>query len=292
MIPRFTSAWRLAFRIAVSLERDVGPEAVQAAREVYELPLGYYGKILRVNLSNGAISVDEHDETWYRQHLGGAAMSAYYLLKELQPGIDPLGPDNKLIIAPGILSGVPVSGNARNGVGAKSPMSGGIGKSEVGGHFQAELKHAGYDAIIIEGQSEKPVYLWINNGNAELRDASHLWGKEVLETYQTIQDETGEKFARISAIGPGGENMVRFACIMNDLKDSAGRGGMGAVMGSKKLKAIAARGKMPPEYADPEKIKALGKMMHGVVPDPGQELPRVRHRGRRWWRTTSRATPQ
>jgi len=231
------------------------------------LPYGYYGKILRVNLSSGAISVDENGDNWYRQYLGGAAMSAYYLLKEVKPGIDPLGPDNKLIIAPGVITGIPVSGNARNGVGAKSPMSGGLGKSEVGGHFQAELKHAGYDGIIVEGQAEKPVYLWIKDGQAELRDATHLWGKEVAETEEALRAETGEKFCRIAAIGPAGERMVRFACIMHDLKDSAGRGGMGAVMGSKRLKAIVTRGKMPPQLYDPEKIKAMGKMMHQAVPE-------------------------
>jgi len=230
------------------------------------LPYGYYGKILRVNLSNGAISVDEQDDTWYRRYFGGAAMSAYYLLKGVPPGIDPLGPKNRLIIAPGVITGVPVSGNARSGVGAKSPMTGGIGKSEVGGHFNAELKHAGYDGIVFEGKAESPVYLWIKDGVAELRDARHLWGKSVLETDETIKAEVGERFSRIASIGPAGERMVRFACIMHDLKDAAGRGGMGAVMGSKKLKAIAVRGKIPPAYADPETIKALGKAIHEAVP--------------------------
>ncbi len=230
------------------------------------MPCGYYGKILRVNLSSGAISVDEQDETWYRRYVGGAAMSAYYLLKELQPGIDPLGPENKLIMAPGILTGVPVSGNARSGVGAKSPMTGGIGKSEVGGFANAELKHAGYDAVIFEGRADKPVYLWIKDGVAELRDAGHLWGKKVLETEEALRAETGERLARIASIGPAGEKLVRFACIIHDLKSAAGRGGMGAVMGSKNLKAVAVRGRTPPTYADPAALKALGKTMHDAVP--------------------------
>ncbi|HEX9015923.1 MAG TPA: aldehyde ferredoxin oxidoreductase family protein [Chloroflexota bacterium] len=231
------------------------------------MPLGYYGKILRVNLSNGSITVDEPDETFYRRFLGGASMAAYYLLKELKPGIDPLGPDNKLLMLPGILTGVPVSGNARSEIAAKSPMTGGIGKSEVGGHFNAELKHAGFDGLIFEGRSEKPVWLWIQDGHAELRDASHLWGKEVMDTEDTIRAETGEKFAKVASIGPGGENMVRFACVIHDLKDAAGRTGMGAVMGSKNLKAVAARGKIPPQYADPEAIKRLGKEIHDAVPE-------------------------
>ena len=230
------------------------------------MPYGYYGKILRVNLSTGAMSVDEHDETFYRRYLGGAAMAAYYLLKELKPGIDPLGPENELLMLPGVLTGAPVSGNARSEIAAKSPMTGGIGKSEVGGHFNAELKHAGFDGLIFEGKADNPVWLWIKDGVAELRDASHLWGKGVKDTEETIKAEIGEKFAKVCSIGPGGEHMVRFACVMHDLKDAAGRTGMGAVMGSKNLKAIAVRGKIPPEYADPDSIKALGKDIHEVVP--------------------------
>ncbi len=230
------------------------------------MPHGYNGKILRVDLSTSNVSVDEHDDVWYRRYMGGAAMSAYYLLKELRPGIDPLGPDNKLIMAMGVLTGIPVSGNARSGVGAKSPMTGGIGKSEVGGHFNAELKHAGYDGIIFEGKAPKPVYLWIRDGVAELRDAGHLWGKGVLETEEAIKAELGERFARVASIGPGGEKLVRFASVAHDLKDAAGRGGMGAVMGSKNLKAVVARGKIPPTYADPDTIKALGKAMAEAAP--------------------------
>lgn len=231
------------------------------------MPNGYYGKILRVNLSNGAISVDEHDEVWYRRFLGGAGVAAYYLLKEMKPGIDPLGPDNKLIIAPGVFTGAPIAGSGRNGVGAKSPMSGGIIKSEVGGFFGAELKHAGYDGIVIEGEAEKPVYLWIKDGAVEIRDAGRIWGQGVLETEEAIQAETGEKLARVASIGPGGEKLVRFACIINDLKEAAGRGGAGAVMGSKKLKAIAVRGKIPPQYADPETIKTMARYMARVAPE-------------------------
>lgn len=230
------------------------------------MPFGYHGRILRVDLSNGAISEDQHDETWYRRYLGGAAASAYYLLKELKPGIDALGSGNKLIIAPGVLTGVPASGAGRNGVGAKSPQSGGIAKSEVGGFFGAELKHAGFDGIVIEGKADTLVYLWVKDGKAELRDARGLWGLPTLETEEAIRADTGERLARVAAIGPAGEKRVRFACILNDLKSAAGRGGLGAVMGSKGLKAIAARGKMPPAYADLDTIKALAKMMAAAAP--------------------------
>jgi len=171
--------------------------------------------------------------------------------------IDPLGPENKLIFALGPVTGVPLPGSGRNCIGAKSPLTGGYAKSEVGGFWGAELKHAGYDAIIVDGKAEKPVYLWIQDGEASLRDASHLWGKNTKETQEAIRDELGDNLIRVASIGPGGENLVRFACIMNDLKDAAGRGGMGAVMGSKNLKAIAIRGHKRLKVADPERLKEL-----------------------------------
>ncbi len=135
---------------------------------------GYNGQILRVDLSRGVTSVDAIDELFCRKYLGGAGFISYFLLKELQQGIDPLAPENKLIFALGPVTGVPLPGSGRNCVGAKSPLTGGYAKSEVGGFWGAELKHAGYDAIIVEGKAEKPVYLWIHDGEASIRDASHL----------------------------------------------------------------------------------------------------------------------
>ena len=137
---------------------------------------GFQGKYLRVNLTNRTTTVEEPDPAWYRQYMGGYAASSYYLLKELAPGIDPLGPDNKLVIASGPLTGAAFSGSARVGVGAKSPMTGGIGKSEVGVYFGTEMKLAGFDGLIIEGRASKPVYLWLQDGKAEIRDAQHVWG--------------------------------------------------------------------------------------------------------------------
>jgi len=221
------------------------------------MPYGYDGQILRVDLSRGAISVDAVDELFCRKYLGGAGFVSYFLLKELRQGIAPLGPENKLIFALGPVTGVPLPGSGRNCVGAKSPLTGGYAKSEVGGFWGAELKHAGYDAIIVEGKAEKPVYLWIHDGEASIRDASHLWGKNTKETEQIIRDELGDSLIRVAGIGPAGENLVRFACIMNGLKDAAGRGGTGAVMGSKNLKAIAVRGHKRPEVAEPECLKEL-----------------------------------
>ncbi|HEX9015059.1 MAG TPA: aldehyde ferredoxin oxidoreductase family protein [Chloroflexota bacterium] len=226
---------------------------------------GFQGKYLRVNLTNRTTSIEEPDPAWYRQYFGGYAATAYFLLKELAPGIDPLGPDNKLILASGPLTGAAFSGSARIGIGAKSPMTGGIGKSEVGGYFGTEMKLAGFDGIIVEGKADRPVYLWLKDGVAEIRDAGQLWGMESRETEAAIRAETGEKLARVACIGPAGENMVRFACVISDLHDAAGRTGLGAVMGSKNLKAIAARGKMKVSFADPARISELARSMSADV---------------------------
>ncbi len=220
-------------------------------------PGGYAGKILRVNLSDNTTFVEEIDEKFCRKYIGGAGFIAYYLYKELKPGIDPLGLDNKLIFALGPLTGVSLPGNARNCVGAKSPLTGGIIKTEVGGNWGAELKHAGFDGIIVDGKAEKPVYLWIQDGKVSIKDASHLWGKETRETLNTIREELGDNRIQVTMIGPGGENLIRFACVMNGLYDAAGRGGAGAVMGSKNLKAIAVRGHQRPRVASPEGVKEL-----------------------------------
>ncbi|MFH1032139.1 MAG: aldehyde ferredoxin oxidoreductase family protein [Chloroflexota bacterium] len=218
---------------------------------------GYTGKILRVNLSTNSITEEPTNEQICRKYLGGAGFVTYFLWKELPQGIEPLSPENKLIFALGPLTGIPLSGSGRNCVGAKSPLTGGIAKSEVGEFWGAELKRAGYDAVIIEGKAEKPVYLWIHDGEASIKDASHLWGKMTRETQQAVRDELGDKFIRLALIGPAGENLVSYACIMNGLFDAAGRGGLGAVMGSKNLKAVAVRGHKAPTIVNPEVVKAL-----------------------------------
>jgi aldehyde:ferredoxin oxidoreductase len=223
---------------------------------------GIANKILRVNLSNGSVSVDEPDETFYRTYLGGAGFVSYFLLKEVPQGIDAFSPENKLIFALGPMTGLAMPGATRNCIGAKSPLTNGYSKSEVGGHWPMDLKKAGYDAIIVEGKAEKPVYLLVTDTKVELRNASDLWGKTVLETQDMIATETGIRNIRTAAIGPAGENLVRFACIMNDLKDAAGRGGLGAVMGSKNLKAIAVFGQKTPAVADPTKIRELTLFMN------------------------------
>ena len=220
-------------------------------------PGGYAGKILRVNLSDNTTSVEEIDEKFCRKYIGGAGFIAYYLYKELKPGIDPLGPDNKLIFALGPVTGVTIAGNDRNCVGAKSPLTGGIIKSEVGGFWAAELKHAGFDGIIVDGKAEKPVYLSIQDGEVSIKDASHLWGKQTRETLNALREELGDNRIQAAMIGPAGENLVKYACIMNGLYDAAGRGGAGAVMGSKNLKAIAVRGHHRPKVASAEGLREL-----------------------------------
>jgi aldehyde:ferredoxin oxidoreductase len=216
---------------------------------------GVAGKILNVDLTSRRITVDRPDERFYRTYLGGAGFVSYFLLKEIPRGIDALDPQNRLIVALGPLTGLPVPGATRSCVGAKSPLSGGYAKSEAGGFFPMALKKTGYDAVVVSGRADQPVYLLITDGGAEIRDASHLWGRTVLETQDAIAAETGRKAIRTAAIGPAGEHLVRFACVMNDGKGAAGRGGLGAVMGSKNLKAVAADGRWTPDVANPEKIR-------------------------------------
>ncbi len=226
-----------------------------------QTPGGYTGKILRVNLSDKSISIEEPDDRFYRRYFGGTALIGYYLLKELKPGIDPLGPDNKLIFSTGVITGIPCGGSGRSGVGSKSPLTGGCGDSQAGGFWGAELKRAGWDAIIIEGKAANPVYLWINDDKVEIRDASHLWGKATKEVEEQIQDELGDKRIRVAQIGPGGEKLVRFACILNDIIHAYGRNGHGAVMGSKRLRAIAVRGHRALPLAHPEKVGEVAKWL-------------------------------
>jgi aldehyde:ferredoxin oxidoreductase len=222
---------------------------------------GYWGKILRVDLSTGDITVEEPPESFYRRYLGGAGLIGYYLLKEVPKGADPLGPENVLIFAAGPVTGVPLAGAGRNTMGAKSPLTGGYGEADVGGFFGAELRHAGYDALLVRGRSDSPVYLWVHDGETELRPADHLWGSKTLECQESVRAELGDKRVRLAMIGPGGEKMVRYACVMNDVTRAAGRTGLGAVMGSKNLKAVAARGRAAVPLADPDRVQGLAKWM-------------------------------
>jgi aldehyde:ferredoxin oxidoreductase len=237
---------------------------------------GFHGRILRVDLTTGQIDVETPGEVFYRRYIGGAGFIAYYLLKEVPRGTDPLGPENRLVFACGPLTGAPLAGSGRNAIGALSPLTGALGEADVGGFWGAELKAAGFDAIVVQGQAASPVYLWVHNGQAELRKASHLWGLENKETHTAIREEFGEKRARIALCGPAGEKLVRYASIVADLKHVAGRTGLGAVMGAKNLKAVAVRGTGRVPLADGQAVGSLARWMRdnyrelmGAFPDLG-----------------------
>jgi aldehyde:ferredoxin oxidoreductase len=223
--------------------------------------IGYNGKILRVNLTTTSFSTEEPPEDFYKLFLGGRGFIIYTLLTEVPQNADPLGSENKIIFALGPFTGHPLIGSGRNSVGSKSPLTGGFGESEAGGFWGAELKRSGFDAIIIEGKAKKPQYLWINEGKVEIRDASKIWGMEVADTEKYIQNELKDERVRTATIGPAGEKLVRYACILNDISHAYGRTGMGAVMGSKNLKSIAVRGTKHPEMADKEKVLELSRWM-------------------------------
>lgn len=224
------------------------------------MPYGYNGKILHVDLSFATLRLEEPSEEFYRKYMGGSALNLYYLLKQMPIGVDPLGPENMLALSVSVVTGVPVSGQSRMTASAKSPLTGAIGDSQSGGFWPAELKFAGIDAVIITGKSPTPVYLWIHDGQAELRDASHLWGKHTGDAERIIKEELGDNKAKVLQIGPAGEKMVRFAALISNCNRANGRTGMGAVMGSKNLKAVAVRGTRKPTVADPDTFKDLVRL--------------------------------
>jgi aldehyde:ferredoxin oxidoreductase len=220
---------------------------------------GSWGKILRVDLTERRTWTEELDEATFRKRPGGRAMIAHYLLAEMPAGTDPLSPGNLLVFAPGVLTGTALSGASRHSVGARSPLTGAFGEAEVGGFWGAELKRAGWDGIVVRGASPTPVYLFVKDEQVEIRDAAHLWGMEIMDTEETLKAEVGERLARVCEIGPAGENRVLVAGIVNDFKDIAGRAGLGAVMGSKKLKAIVVKASKSLPLADPVKVKEVAR---------------------------------
>ncbi len=226
---------------------------------------GFLGRILRANLTDNRITEQPLEEYVARTFLGGRGLGAKILFDEIKPGTDPLGPDNKLVFATGVVTGLPFAGNSRYVVMAKSPLTGIWGEANGSGFWGPELRFAGFDAIVVEGKAQKPVYLWIHDGQAELRDASHLWGKITGETEEAIRKELGDSRIRVASIGPGGERLVRFACILSDYHHANGRTGMGAVMGSKNLKAIAVRGTHKVPMVDQKKVIALCKQANKEV---------------------------
>ena len=233
------------------------------------MPFGYHNKILHADLTTRELEVEQPGEEFYRKYMGGSALGMYYLLRDTEPGIDPLGPENVLVLALSVLTGAPISGQSRMTAVAKSPLTDAVGDSQAGGFFPAEMKFAGFDAIVIKGRSEKPVYLWVHNGEAQLRPAEHLWGLITGEAEAMIREELEDEKIEIAQIGPAGENLVRYAAIMNMSNRANGRTGMGAVMGSKNLKAVAVRGKNRPELADRKGVIDLAKWGSSNLEDSG-----------------------
>jgi len=218
---------------------------------------GYMGKMLFVDLSKQKLRDEVLDEKLCRQFIGGYGIGARVLFSGQKAGVDPLGPDNTLGILSGPFSGTPAVSGTRFTVVAKSPLTGGWGDANSGGYFGAFMKFAGYDALFFTGISAKPVYLFINNGKAELRDAAHVWGKDTYQTEEILKSELG-KDVEVACIGPSGEKLSIISAIINKSRTAA-RSGLGAVMGSKKLKAVAVKGNLKVPLADEQRTKELRK---------------------------------
>lgn len=231
--------------------------------------LAYAGKILRVDLSTGKTETIPLEEKLAKQYIGGIGLGFRLLMDNSKPGTEPFSPDNPLIFVTGPLSGTmgPTAGNGY-AVVSKSPATGGIAESKAHGFFGPELKRAGYDAVIFTGKSEKLVYAWIDDDSVHLMDAEQLRGKSPYEADVAIREELGDHYIRVSAIGEAGEKLVRFACIINDEFRAIGRTGMGAVMGSKNLKAVAVRGTNDVNVANLDGFKEFIKMIHERMKGP------------------------
>ena len=222
---------------------------------------GWTGKLLRVDLTSAKSTIEDIPRQWLEEYVGGRGLADRYLYEEMDPNVDPLAPENVLIFATGPLTGTPVPCGARYMVVTKGPLTGAITTSNSGGHWGPELKFAGYDLLLLVGRAAKPSYLFIYDDHIEIRDAAHVWGRGVFEMEDALREELGIPNLRVAGIGPAGENLVRFACVMNDKHRAAGRSGVGAVMGSKNLKAIAVRGTRGVDIADPKAfMKAVWSM--------------------------------
>ena len=236
------------------------------------MTFGWAGQLLRVDLTRGSVTTEPLRLDWAEEYIGGRGLAARYLYEEMDPSVNALGPDNKLIMATGPLTGTNASCGSRYMVVTKGPLTGAITTSNSGGHWGPELKFAGYDMVIVEGRAEHPCYLLVDNDRVEIRDAANVWGKVVSETEDAIRDETGIPALRVAGIGPAGENLVRFACIINDKHRAAGRSGVGAVMGSKNLKAIAVRGTRGVQVARPrDYMSAIWSYHEHLAESPGRQ---------------------
>src|SRR2546421_4617062 len=212
-------------------------------------------KILHIDLTERTHRREEIPEATYRSYLGGGALAAYILLRDMKPGAEPLGPDNVLVLMTSVIHGPALSGTNRHTAAAKSPLTGGYGESEAGGWWGPELRAAGWDGVVVHGASTTPVYVWIKDEAVEFRDAAPYWGKLSGDVQDGLEAELGDKRVRTLQCGVAGEKLVRYAAIVNQLKHFHGRGGLGPVMGAEKLKAIVVRGSKPPAAADKETAK-------------------------------------
>lgn len=234
---------------------------------------GYAGKILHVNLTDQTITIEQPSEAFYRTYIGGSLMGAYYILKGTQPGVEALSPENVLTLMISAPTGSPISGNSRMCANARSPLTDGIGDAQCGGFFPAEMKFAGFDGIVVTGRAGSPVYLWLHDGQAELRDAGHLWGKTTTQVDAILKEELQDAKIEVAQCGPSGEKLSRLACIINMGNRANGRTGMGAVMGSKNLKAVVVRGSSKRiGLADGKKINEIARAGAAAIPETASML--------------------
>ncbi|MCG8568113.1 MAG: hypothetical protein MI747_23850 [Desulfobacterales bacterium] len=233
---------------------------------------GWKGKLLRVNLSTGESSEDALDPKVAKDYIGGRGLGIYLMNQEMDPKADPLGKENMMVLATGPLTGTKAPTGARYMIMTKSPLTGAITCSNSGGKFPTAFKQCGYDAVILKGQAKEPVYMVLGNESVELKSAADLWGKNTHETTDALAAIYGEK-AKVACIGPGGEKQVLFAAVMNDKDRAAGRSGVGAVMGSKNLKAIVVLGDAKIELKDPATFKEVNKRIGGAFKAAAKENP-------------------
>ncbi|MBL7166479.1 MAG: aldehyde ferredoxin oxidoreductase family protein [Dehalococcoidales bacterium] len=226
---------------------------------------GYHGRFLDVDLSNGSVGTLALEEDLLKKFIGGASLAAHLIYDRVKPGMDPLAPDSPLVFATGPFTGTTIPMVSRSAVCGISPLTGIWGEATTGGVFPFRLKESGYDGIMVTGKADRPVYLWIQDGVAEIRDAAHLWGKDTYETQQVLKDELKESGLSVTCVGPAGENLVKYACIINDRGRAAGRCGLGALMGSKNLKAVAVSGKLRPDVASKDKLAELTRQARDTI---------------------------
>jgi aldehyde:ferredoxin oxidoreductase len=231
------------------------------------MPFGYNGKILHVDLTQSKLTIETPPVSFYRKYMGGSAMGLYYILNEMPKGADALGPENVLTLMTGVTTGAAISGQSRINANAKSPISGGIGDSQGGGFFPAELKFAGFDGIVVKGKALSPVYLWIKDGEVELKDASHLLGKLTGEVDVILKNELGDEKIEILQHGPAAEKGVLYSTLLSMSNRNNGRTGMGLVMASKNLKAVVVRGTHKPELAHPKALTSINREGPKRMPD-------------------------